>query len=259
MRLPAPRGALSVDALAGGAPGAVEPFLRDISFELEPGEMLGVIGPSGSGKTMLIRMLAGIWPAMSGAIRLDDAEIDHWRRDDLGKAVGFVPQDIQLVGGSLLSNIARLEAPDHAAVVEACKLAGVHEMILALPKGYDTNIGEAGHRLSAGQRQRIALARALYGMPRLLLLDEPNAFLDAEGETALRRAIDTLKAAGSTIVVVSHRPAPLAAADKILFLRCGRMEMFGPRDTVLAQVTRPLVEHGDERRVVPYRKEADER
>lgn len=259
MLLPAPTGRLSVESLAGAAPGASDPFLHDITFELAPGEMLGVIGPSGSGKTMLMRMLAGLWSPISGAIRIDHAELHHWRRDDLGKFVGFLPQDIQLVGGTVLSNIARLETPDHEAVVDAAQLAGVHEMILALPKGYDTQIGEGGNRLSAGQRQRLGLARAIYKMPRLVLLDEPNAFLDAEGEIALRHAIQALKESGATVIVVSHRPGPLAAADKLLLLKNGRMELFGPKDMILPQVTRPLVEQSEDRRVVPYRKEADER
>ncbi len=257
LRLPAPQGAIEVAGLSGGAPGAADPFLHDISFTLKPGEMLGVIGPSGSGKTMLMRMLAGIWTPMAGTIRIDHAELAHWRRDELGKYVGYLPQDIQLIGGTVLSNIARLESPDHDAVIEAAKLAGVHEMILALPKGYDTPIGEGGSRLSAGQRQRLALARALYGAPKLLLLDEPNAFLDAEGEMALRKAIDSMKAAGSTIIAISHRPGPLAAADRLLVLRSGRIDQLDARDAVLPRVTRPVIEN--DKRVVAYRKDADER
>nr|QQZ49889.1 ATP-binding cassette domain-containing protein [Phenylobacterium glaciei] len=223
------------------APAGAEKFvLQGINFKIEPGEMLGIIGPSGAGKSTLSRLMMGIWKPNNGNIRLDGADVFTWDRQDFGRNVGYLPQDTELFAGTIRDNIARFQ-PDvtDAEVVAAAQIAGVHELILRLPRGYDTDLGESVHVLSAGQRQRIGLARAVLKQPPFIVLDEPNASLDAEGEDALMKALDTLKAAGVTIAVVSHKPNLFRAADKILVLRDGRMELFGPRDQVLARFTQP--------------------
>lgn len=240
MPLPKPEGRLVVEALAAAPPGIRKPFLLGIGFTVEPGEVLGVIGPSAAGKSMLARMLVGVWTPLSGHVRLDGAEISEWDREMLGPHIGYLPQDVELFDGTVEQNIARFGSADPEATVAAAKRAGVHELILELSDGYDTMIGDGGAVLSGGQRQRIALARAVYGDPAFVVLDEPNSNLDNEGEEALREAILSLKTAGKTVVIVSHRLSALNSADKILVLRNGKQEMVGPRAQVLANVTRPV-------------------
>ena len=238
-QLPTPSGRLSVEQVVAVPPGASKPVLKGLSFSLEPGEALGVIGPSASGKSTLARLLVGVWAPRGGAVRLDGAEIQNWDRADLGAHIGYLPQDIELFSGSVADNIARLsDAPDPEQVVLAARRAGVHEMILQLDQGYDTEIGDNGSILSGGQRQRVALARALYGHPALVVLDEPNANLDAAGDQALTEAILDLKRHQKTVVVMAHRPSAIAAVDKLLFIRDGVAEAFGPKEEVLAKITR---------------------
>jgi PrtD family type I secretion system ABC transporter len=236
--LPAPSGALEVERLIYAFPGAERPALRGVSFALPAGESLGVIGPTAAGKSTLARLAVGIWKPLSGAVRLDGADVSAWSREDLGPHVGYVPQSVGLFSGTVAENIARLGAPEGEAVVRAAQRAHAHDMILRLPKGYDTVLGEAGAGLSPGQRQRVALARALYGAPRLVVLDEPNANLDAEGDEALVRTLRGLKDDGVTVLVVAHRPSLLGGVDKLLVLKDGQVELFGPRADVVARVTR---------------------
>lgn len=216
------------------APGSSSPILRSISFSLAPGEALGVIGPSASGKSSLARLLVGIWPAHSGKVRLDGADVFQWNKEELGPWLGYLPQDVELFEGGIAENIARFGTLDGEAVILAARQAGVHDMILRLPQGYDTRLSTDGGSLSGGQRQRIALARALYGDPALLVLDEPNSSLDDLGEMALIHALSDLKRRGKTLVLISHRPTVLNIVDKLLVLRDGAVHMFGNRDEVLA-------------------------
>lgn len=239
LRLPPPQGRLEVDNVTLVPPGGRKPVLHNIRFSLEPGECLGVIGPTAAGKSSLARLLVGIWPPQAGAVRLDGADIFSWNRAELGPHIGYLPQEVALLEGSVGRNIARMGEVDDDAVVTAARLAGVHDMILRLPQGYDTEIGAAGFRLSGGQAQRIALARAFYGTPRLLVLDEPSANLDAEGEAALVAALGHARDLGITCVVIAHRIGTLAGVDKLLLLREGRMAAFGARDEVLAQLQPP--------------------
>ncbi|HEX7219447.1 MAG TPA: ATP-binding cassette domain-containing protein, partial [Burkholderiales bacterium] len=233
--LPAPKGRVEAEKVVFGLRD--KPILRGITFRLEAGEALGLVGPSASGKSTLARLIVGIWKPSSGVVRLDGADVAAWPREELGPHVGYLPQDVELFGGTVADNIARLAEPDSAAVIRAAQRAHVHDMILRLPKGYDTEIGEAGQALSAGQRQRVALARALYGNPRLVVLDEPNADLDSDGEVALLKTLQLLKSEGVTLVVISHRPSLLRGVDKILVLREGMMERFGSRADVMERVT----------------------
>lgn len=212
--------------------------LRGIALEVRPGEMVALIGASGSGKSTLARLLVGALACTSGTVRLDEADIHAWPRSDLGRHLGYLPQDVELLAGTVRDNIARLGPDAPEGIVQAAQLAHAHEMILSLPQGYDTEIGEAGHRLSGGQRQRIALARALYGAPRLVVLDEPNANLDAAGETALQAALTGLKQRGVTVVLITHHQRMTAGADKILALRDGAMALFGPCQAVLHHMAR---------------------
>src|SRR3569833_1416117 len=243
VQLPAPKGKLDVEGVVHTlAPGRA-PFIRGISLRLTPGESLGIIGPSASGKTTLLRLVLGILKPQSGVVRLDGTDISQWNRDELGGHVGYLPQDVELYTGSVAQNIARLGAIESSAVIEAAQLAGVHEMIVRLPEGYETQIGNGGAILSGGQRQRIGLARALYGGPRLVVLDEPNASLDAEGEAALASALQGLKQRAVTLVVVSHRSNLLSQLDKLAVLRDGCLEAFDRTDIVLARLeanVRPL-------------------
>jgi PrtD family type I secretion system ABC transporter len=237
-KLPAPAGKVQVEQLVFGFRAGARPVLRGISFALEPGEALGLIGPSASGKSTLARLIVGVWRPVSGAVRLDGADVSAWPREQLGPHIGYLPQDVELFGGTVAENIARLAEPDDAEVVRAAQRAHAHEFILRLPKGYDTDIGEGGQALSPGQRQRIGLARALYGSPRLVVLDEPNADLDHDGEEALLRTLQSLKEAGVTLIVIAHRPSLLRGVDKMLVLRDGAVERFGPRAEVMERVTR---------------------
>jgi ATP-binding cassette subfamily C protein/ATP-binding cassette subfamily C protein EexD len=197
---------------------------------------VAVLGASGSGKSSLARALAGVWPLADGTIRIDGAAYAQWDTNRLGKHIGYLPQDVDLFAGTIAENIARLDASNQAAVIAAAQAAGVHEAVLRLPKGYETKIGEGGIALSGGMRQRIGLARALYGNPRLIVLDEPNSNLDEEGERALARAIDQLKADKRTVVIVTHRPAALAGADRVMIMSLGQLVAAGPRDEVLSKM-----------------------
>lgn len=233
MPLPPPTGALRLEQLHAGSPGATQPSLRGINLALKKGEVLAVIGASASGKSTLARAMVGVWPPMGGSVRLDDAELSQWSHDALGPYLGYLPQDIELFDGTVADNIARFGEQDAEKIIIASRHAGIHEMILRFPKGYDTLLGPGGLGLSGGQKQRIGLARALYGNPSLIVLDEPNSNLDEAGELALIQAIATLKAAGSTVVLITHRPSVLAVADYILLLKDGTQQAFGPRDAVL--------------------------
>jgi ATP-binding cassette subfamily C exporter for protease/lipase len=238
--LPRPAGRLSVEALNFAPQGAPRLLLGNINFALEAGETLGVIGPSGAGKSTLARLLVGIWRPNNGVVRLDGADVFTWDRADFGRYVGYLPQDTELFAGTIRDNIARFRADvSDEEVVTAARLAGVHELILRLPKGYETDVGDGGHTLSAGQRQRVGLARTMLGDPAFIVLDEPNASLDAEGEDALLKALDAMKANGATVVIISHKPAIFRAADKMLVLREGRVELFGPRDQVMNRLMKP--------------------
>jgi PrtD family type I secretion system ABC transporter len=240
-KLPAPKGELKVERAVFGVKGVERPILRGVSFDIAAGETLGVIGPSASGKSTLARLIVGVWRPASGVVRLDGADVSAWPRADLGPHVGYVPQDVELFAGTVAQNIARMGEPDAAKVVQAAQAAQVHELVLKLPKGYDSEIGDGGSALSPGQRQRIALARALYGAPRLVVLDEPNANLDREGDEALVGVLQRLKAERVTVVIVAHRPSLLGSADKLLVLRDGAVDLFGSRKDVLARVTRPAL------------------
>jgi ATP-binding cassette subfamily C exporter for protease/lipase len=238
MPLPPPKGHLSVEQLVAGPPGPpAPPILRGIQFMLKPGEVLAVIGPSASGKSTLARLLIGLWPASTGKVRLDGADIYTWNKQQLGPHIGYLPQGVELLDGTLAENIARFGELDMAKVEAAARAVGLHEFILSLPRGYESPIGREGALLSGGQRQRVALARALYGDPVFVVLDEPNSSLDQEGDAALAAAIRELKARGTTFVVMTHRINLLELADRILVLRDGAQQAFGPRDDVLAALS----------------------
>ena len=239
MSLPPPRGALQVEQLVAGAPGSQAPILRGVQFALAPGNVLAVVGPSAAGKTTLARLLVGLWPAQSGKVRLDGADIYTWSKAELGVHMGYLPQGVELFEGTLAENIARFATVERAKVEAAARAVGLHEFIESLPDGYDTAVGPEGGRLSGGQRQRVALARALYGDPVFVVLDEPNSSLDDEGDAALARAIQEGKARGTTFVVMTHRTSVLGVADKMLVLRDGQQQLFGPRDEVLAALKNP--------------------
>jgi len=233
MALPAPIGRLQVDALVAGAPGNQGAILKGVSFALQPGEVLAVVGPSASGKTTLARLLVGIWPAISGKVRLDGADVHTWNKLELGPHVGYLPQGVELFDGSVAENIARFGEVNQAKVEAAARAVGLHELISALPQGYDSQVGREGAILSGGQRQRVGLARAIYAKPAFVVLDEPNSSLDEQGDAALAGAISLLAAQGTTFVVMTHRTSVLGVADKMLVLRDGQAQMFGPRDDVL--------------------------
>jgi len=234
MTLPAPDGRLTMEAVSAAPPGGRVAVLHGINLNIQSGEVVGVIGPSASGKSTLARLMVGVWPAAVGTVRLDGADIYQWNKDQLGPHIGYLPQDIELFGGSIAENISRFGQIDAPQIIEAAKLAGVHDMILRLPKGYDTMIGEGGSGLSGGQKQRIGLARALYGNPSLIVLDEPNSNLDDIGEAALKLAIDQLRLAGKTVILITHRTSILAATTNLLLLVEGHLKMYGPTAHVLA-------------------------
>ena len=231
--LPRPAGRLDVENVIVAAPGRHEPILKGLSFSVNPGEVVGVIGPSASGKSTLARLLVGVWQANRGHVRLDGADFFHWNKDELGPYLGYLPQDIELFEGTIADNIARFGARADADVILAAQRAGVHDMILRLPQGYDTQLGVDGAALSGGQRQRVALARALYGEPAVVVLDEPNSNLDDQGEIALIQAVTEMKRRGTTVIVVTHRMSILTCVDRLLMLRDGALALYGPREDVL--------------------------
>jgi PrtD family type I secretion system ABC transporter len=234
--LPRLRGEISFERVAFGIRPGQPPIIKGISFGIASGEFLGVIGPTGSGKSTIVRLMAGVWRAQAGSVRIDGAEVSQWDPKTLGRQIGYLPQDIELFPGSVAENIARMGKVNGKAVIAAARAAGAHELILGFAKGYATDVGVNGENLSGGQRQQVALARALYGMPRLLVLDEPNSNLDADGERALLAVLDRLKQAKITVVMVCHKPSLLARADKLLVLKEGSIAAFGSRDQVLASV-----------------------
>ena len=233
MALPAPRGELAVEQLSASAPGTRRATLANLSFTLPAGQVLGVIGPSGCGKSTLARLLIGVWQPLAGKVRLDGAELSQWDKHQLGPHLGYLPQDIQLFAGTIAQNIARFAKVDADKVLAAAQLAGVHQLILQLPEGYETRLGEGGAGLSGGQKQRIGLARALYGLPAVIVLDEPNSNLDEAGEQALLQAIAQLKQHKRTLILITHKPNVLTLTDQLLILREGQLQAFGPTAKVL--------------------------
>ena len=242
MQLQTPAHRLSVESVSASPPGFQKIVVQDIGFELEAGQGLGIIGPSGSGKSSLVRLLVGVWRPVRGTVRLDGAALDQWSPDTLGRHVGYLPQDVELMAGTVAQNISRFEHdPDTEAVIAAAKAVGVHDLIVRLPAGYDTQIGEQGSALSAGQAQRVALARAVYRDPFLVVLDEPNSNLDAEGEEALTKAIVGVRERMGIVIVVAHRPSAIAGVDRLLMMSQGKAQAIGPKDEVLSRVLqRPL-------------------
>jgi PrtD family type I secretion system ABC transporter len=234
--LPEPTGQLSVERVSYAFPGQGVAMIKGVNFSLTAGESLAVIGPSAAGKTTLIRLLIGTLPASAGTVRLDGADVYQWMREDFGRHVGYLPQDVELFDGTVYDNIARMREAEPEEVYDAARLAGCHEMILRLPNGYETQIGDGGLYLSGGQRQLIGLARAMFGRPKFVVLDEPNSNLDGDSEAALLRALERLKALDTTVVLVSHRPTLVQGVDKVLLLKDGAMEMFGPRVEVLKRL-----------------------
>lgn len=242
MSLPAPTGAIRIERLVVTPPGSKRPAANGIDIALHKGEVLAVIGPSASGKSSLARAMVGVWPPSYGSVRLDGAEIGQWAPEALGPHIGYLPQDIELFDGTVAENISRFGEADSTKIIEAATLAGIHDMVLRFPQGYDTPLGPGGLGLSGGQKQRIALARALFGKPALVVLDEPNSNLDDAGESALVAAIDALRKHGSTVILVTHRPNVLAVVDKLLVLQDGTQKMFGPRDQVLKALLPPAAQ-----------------
>ncbi len=238
MSLPKPIGMLSVEGVTAIPPGASKPALSNLTFAISPGDVLGVVGPSGAGKSTLARVVVGIWPTVAGKVRLDGADIFQWNKAELGPSVGYLPQDVELFGGTVSENIARFGEVDPEKVVMAAKRAGVHEMILYFPKGYDTPLGDGGAGLSGGQKQRLGLARAMYDDPSFIVLDEPNSNLDEVGEQALIAAIQDLRQRGKTIVMITHRASTLAVTNKLLVLKDGVAQMFGMTREVLENLTK---------------------
>ena len=234
MALPAPTGELSVEQLGACAPGTRRATLANLSFALSAGQVLGVIGPSGCGKSTLARLLVGVWQPVTGKVRLDGADLSQWDKHQLGPHLGYLPQDIQLFAGTIAHNIARFAEVNADKVLAAAQMAGVHELILQLPQGYDTVLGDSGAGLSGGQKQRIGLARAVYGLPAVIVLDEPNSNLDDAGEQALLQAITRLKTLKRTLILITHKPNVLTLTDQLLILREGQLQAFGPTASVLA-------------------------
>jgi ATP-binding cassette subfamily C protein len=232
--LPAPVDSLKVERITVAAPGSGRVLISEVSFEIKAGQALGIIGPSGGGKTTLARALTGIWPTLRGSVRLDNAELTQWTDSNLGQYIGYLPQDVALLDATVEENISRLEpGADPRAIVEAAQITGIHEMIVRMPDGYRTALGPQGTSLSAGQRQRIGLARALYRNPFVVVMDEPNSNLDAEGEMALTQTIKAVRERGGIAVVVAHRPSALTAVDLVAVIQNGKMIAFGPKDEIL--------------------------
>lgn len=241
MALPKPKNVLSVEQISVLPPGSNTIVVQDVAFSLKAGQGLGIVGPSASGKSSLVRAIVGVWITARGKVRIDGASLDQWSSETLGEHIGYLPQDMELFAGTIAQNIARLEpSPASEKVIAAARAAGVHELILALPDGYETQMGEGGAALSAGQRQRIGLARALYGDPFLVVLDEPNSSLDQEGDEALTRAILGVRARGGIVVVVAHRPSAVAGVDQLLVMRGGRQHAFGPKDAVFKEAMKAV-------------------
>jgi ATP-binding cassette subfamily C protein len=240
MALQNPARNLTVENAAVVAPGTQKVVAQEIQFTLDRGSGLGVIGPSGSGKSSVARMLVGVWTPVKGKVRLDGAALDQWSSEALGQHIGYLPQDVELMAGTVADNIARFEPkPDANAVIAAAKAAGVHDLITSLSEGYETQVGEQGTSLSAGQAQRVALARALYRDPFLVVLDEPNSNLDSDGDEALTKAVLSVRARGGIIVVVAHRPSAIAGVDLLLVMKDGRQQVMGPKDAILAKLVKP--------------------
>ncbi len=238
MALPKPMGNISVESVTAAPPGSRVPVIKGLSFSIAAGELLGVVGPSGSGKSTLARLIVGVWPSAAGKVRLDGVDVYLWNKDELGSHIGYLPQDIELFGGTVSENIARFGEIDAEKVILAAKRAGVHEMILNMSEGYDTLLGDGGAGLSGGQKQRLGLARAMYDDPSLIVLDEPNSNLDDVGEQALLAAIIDLRKRGKTIVLITHRTSIIAATTKLLVLHDGVAKLFGPTDQVIAELTK---------------------
>lgn len=238
MELPAPKGEVGFENVYTIPPGGEIPVLSGISFQLLAGETLGITGPSAAGKSSVARLMVGAWSPNSGTVRLDKAELDQWEPEKLGQYIGYLPQDVELFSGSIADNVARFNQVDPRKIVAATKLAGAHETILSLPDGYDTNIGPGGENLSGGQRQKIGIARAFYGQPPLIVLDEPTSNLDAVGEAAVRSAIDILKQLGSTVVIIAHKPVVIGSVDKLMVIQNGMLTHYGPSNEVMPQITR---------------------
>ncbi|WP_448956391.1 type I secretion system permease/ATPase [Labrys neptuniae] len=240
IQLQAPSRQVLVETISLVPPGSQRVVVAEMTFALEAGHGLGIVGPSGSGKSSLARALVGVWQPVRGKVRLDGAALDQWQPDSLGRHIGYLPQDVELFAGSIGQNICRFDPEaDSQDIIAAAREAGVHELIVAMANGYDTQIGEGGHILSAGQAQRIALARALYGQPFLIVLDEPNSNLDAEGDEALTRAIRSARERGAVVVVIAHRPVAIEGVDLLLVMKDGRAQTFGPKETILGQILRP--------------------
>jgi ATP-binding cassette, subfamily C, type I secretion system permease/ATPase len=236
IQLPTPKGLVTVEGMSFVPPGQRHPILYNINYQFKPASMVAIIGPAAAGKSSMARLIVGAWKATTGSIRLDGADVYTWDRTDFGKHVGYLPQDVELFTGTVKENIARLGEPDDEAVIAAAQMAGVHELILRLPEGYDTMVDSSAYQLSGGQRQRIALARALYKQPKLLVLDEPNSNLDSQGEDALTAALVKMRELGSTIIVIAHRPHIVKHVDEIIVLNAGKIQFAGPRDQILKQM-----------------------
>jgi ATP-binding cassette subfamily C protein len=243
--LPAPMSNLKVEKITVAAPGSGSVVVSDVGLQLSAGQAMGLIGASGSGKSSFARAITGVWPLVRGCVRLDDADIANWPSDQLGRHIGYLPQDVSLLDGTIAQNISRFD-PDASGmeIISAAKSAGVHELILHLPQGYETQVGVNGAVLSAGQRQRVALARALYGSPFLVVLDEPNSNLDSEGEAALTKAIAMIREQGNIAIVIAHRPSALAVCNLVGLMQGGKLVAFGPKDEVLAKYLQPTVASG---------------
>ncbi len=238
MSLPKPMGQIAVESVTAAPPGSKVPVIKNLSFAIAPGEVLGIIGASGSGKSTLARLLVGVWPTASGKVRLDGSDVYSWKKEELGPSIGYLPQDVELFAGTVSENIARFGEIDSEKVILAAQRAGVHDMILHFPKGYDTPLGDGGGGLSGGQKQRLGLARAMYDDPSLIVLDEPNSNLDDLGERALVEAINDLKGRGKTIILITHRTSALSTTNKLLLLRDGTAQLFGSSDQVLAEIAK---------------------